>query len=54
MLRHEIADANGPNLAISKEFLQRSVSIQGAIECRGQRLVQDQQIELPLFKVRVF
>jgi hypothetical protein len=42
---HEVADADGPDLAPRVQLLQGSVGLQGAVELRGQRLVQEQQVD---------
>lgn len=44
--RHEVADADGANLAGGGQVLERPVGVEGAINCRGQRLMQERQVEL--------
>ena len=46
VLDHEVADPDRADLAISQQRLQGPVSLQGPVERRGQRLVQDQQVDL--------
>ena len=46
MLGHEVADADGADLAVGEQLLERPVGVEGAVERRGQRLVQDQQVDL--------
>jgi hypothetical protein len=43
---HEVADANGADLAVGEQRLQGPVGLQGRLEVRRQRLVQDQGIDL--------
>jgi hypothetical protein len=43
---HEVADADGADLAVGQERLERSVGLEGHVEVRGQRLVQDEQVDL--------
>ena len=43
---HEVADADGADLAVCQQRLQRPVRLEGLVEGRGQRLVQDQQVDL--------
>src|SRR5437773_9343137 len=46
VLDHEVADPDGADLALSEQGLQGAVSIQGPLERRRQRLVQEQQVDL--------
>ncbi len=46
MLGHEVAYSDGAHLAIGEELLERSVGVEGAIEFRGNRLMEDQEVEL--------
>ena len=46
VLDHEVADANCADLAVGEQCLEGTVGLQGAIERRGQRLVQDQEVDL--------
>jgi hypothetical protein len=39
-LRHEVADADGPHLAVGEEYLQRAVRVERQVEAAGQRLVK--------------
>ena len=43
---HEVADADRADLAVGQERLQRAVSVEGPVERAGQRLVEDQQVDL--------
>jgi hypothetical protein len=43
---HEVADADRADLAVGEECLERPVGVEGAVEGRGQRLVQEQQVDL--------
>ena len=43
---HEVADPDGAHLAVVEQRLQRPVRLQGLVELRRQRLVQDQQVDL--------
>jgi hypothetical protein len=45
VLDHEVADPDGADLAVGEQLLQRPVRLQGPVELRGQRLVQDQQVD---------
>ena len=46
MVDHEVADPDGADLAVREQRLERAVRLQGLVEGRGQRLVQDQQVDL--------
>jgi hypothetical protein len=46
VLDHEVADPDRADFAVSEQALRGTVSLEGPIECRGQRLVQDQQVDL--------
>jgi hypothetical protein len=46
VLDHEVADADGLYLPIAEQRLQGPVGLQGRLEVRGQRLVQNQQFDL--------
>ena len=46
VLDHEVADADGADLALLEQRLQGPVRLQGLVEGRGQRLVQDEQVDL--------
>ena len=46
MLDHEIADPDRADLAVSKQGLQGAVGLQGPVERRRQRLMQDQQVDV--------
>jgi hypothetical protein len=46
VLDHEVADTDRADLAVSEQRLQGLVGIQGPVERRRQRLVQDQQVDL--------
>ena len=46
MLDHEVADPDRADLAVGEQRLQRAVGLQGPVERRRQRLVQDQQVDL--------
>ena len=46
VLGHEVADPDGADFAVGEEFLQRPVGRQGAVEGRGQCLVEDEQVQL--------
>ena len=43
---HEVADPDRADLALSEQSLQGTVGLQGPLECRRERLVQDQQVDL--------
>ena len=43
---HEIADPDGPDLPVGQQGLQGTVGLQGRLEVRRQRLMQDQQVNL--------
>ena len=45
VLDHEVADADGADLAVGEQRLQRAVRLQGLVELRRQGLVQDQQVD---------
>jgi hypothetical protein len=42
----EVADADRADLAVGQERLQRAVGLEGAVERGGQRLVEDEQVDL--------
>jgi hypothetical protein len=42
VLNHEVADPDRADLAVSEQRLQAPVGLQGPVERRRQRLVQDQ------------
>ena len=44
--RHEVGDADRTHLAVGVQLLQRPVGADGQVELAGQRLVQDQQVDL--------
>ena len=46
VLDHEVADPDRADLAVSEQRLQGPVGLQGPVERRRQRLVQDQQVDL--------
>ena len=46
MRRHEVADADRADLAVGEQLLQRLVGVDGQLELAGQRLVQDEQVDL--------
>lgn len=46
MLDHEVADSDGADLAVGEEGLQCSVGVEGPLEGGGQRLVEDEQVDL--------
>ena len=46
MLDHEVADPDRADLAVGEQRLQGTVGLQGPVERRRQRLVQDQQVDL--------
>jgi len=46
VLDHEVVDADRADLAVSEERLQGTVGLQGPVERRWQRLVEDQQVDL--------
>src|SRR5438034_10927430 len=46
VLDHEIADPDRTDLAVSEQGLQSAVGLQGSIERRRQRLVEEQQVDL--------
>ena len=43
---HEVADADRADLAVGQQRLEGPVGLEGAVEGRGQRLVEDQQVDL--------
>jgi hypothetical protein len=43
---HEVADADRADLAAGDQCLEGAVGLQGAVERRGQRLVEDQEVDL--------
>jgi hypothetical protein len=43
---HEVADPEGADPAVGEQRLQGAVGLQGPVECRRKRLVQDQQVDL--------
>ena len=46
MVDHEVADPDRADLAVGEQGLQGPVRLQGRLELRRQRLVQDQQVDL--------
>jgi hypothetical protein len=46
VLHHEVADPDRADLAVGEQRLQGAVGLQRAVKRRGQRLVQDQQVDL--------
>src|ERR1700761_544116 len=46
VLDHEVADADGADLAVLEQRLQRPVCLERLVEVGRQRLVQDQQVDL--------
>jgi hypothetical protein len=46
VLGHEVADADGADLAVGEELLERPVGVEGAVGGRGQRVMQEQQVDL--------
>ncbi len=46
MYDHEVADSDRADLAAIEQRLQGAVGLEGSIESRGQRLVQDQKVDL--------
>ena len=46
MVNHEVADPDGPDLPVAKQRLQGPIGLQGRLELRRQRLMQDQQVDL--------
>jgi hypothetical protein len=46
VLDHEVADPDRADLAVSEQRLQGTVGLQGLVERRGKRLVQDQQVDV--------
>ena len=46
VLDHEVADPDGAHPAVGEQRLQRPVGLQGPSKSDGQRLVQDQQVDL--------
>lgn len=46
LLDHEVAHADRADLVLSEQRLQSTIGLQGPLERRRQRLVQDQQVEL--------
>jgi len=42
VIGHEVADADCPSLAIGQQRFKRTIGVQGAIECRWQRLMENQ------------
>ena len=43
---HEVADADRADLAVGQQRLERPVGLERPVEGRGQRLVEDQQVDL--------
>jgi hypothetical protein len=43
---HEVADPDGPDLAVSEQRLQRPVGSRGLFELRRESRVRDQQVDL--------
>ncbi len=43
---HEVADPDRSHLPVGEQRLQGAVGLQGRLELRGQRLVQDEQVDL--------
>jgi hypothetical protein len=46
VLGHEVAHADGAHLPVGEQLLERPVGVQREIEAAGQRLMQEQQVEL--------
>ena len=46
MVGHEVADADGAHLAVGQQGLQGAVGVLGEVEAAGQRLVEDEQVDL--------
>ena len=46
MLDHEVADPDRADLAVSEQSLQSTVGLEGPLEGRRERLVEDQQVDL--------
>jgi hypothetical protein len=46
VLGHEVAHADGPHPPIGEQGFQGTVGLPGEVEPSGQRLVQDQQVDL--------
>jgi len=46
VLDHEVTDSDRADLAVGEEGLQGTVGLEGPVERRRQRLVQDQQVDL--------
>ena len=42
---HEVADADRPHPPVGEQGLQRAIRLLGEVEPRGERLVQDQQVD---------
>jgi hypothetical protein len=43
---HEVAYSDSADLAVGEESLEGPVGVEGPLECRGQRLVEDEQVDL--------
>jgi len=46
VLDHEVADPDSADLALGEEGLEGAVGLQGPLERRGERLVEDQEVDL--------
>jgi hypothetical protein len=46
MVDHEVADADRADLAVGEQGLERPVGLEGPVEGAGQRLVEDEQVDL--------
>jgi hypothetical protein len=46
VLGHEVAHPYGAHLAVAEECLERPVGVEGAVEGRGQCVMQEQQVDL--------
>ena len=46
VIDHEVAHANRADPALAQQRLERAVGLEGPLERRGQRLVEDQQVDL--------
>ena len=46
VIDHEVADPDRTDLTVGQQLLQGAVCLQGLVEFRRQRLVQDQQVDL--------
>ena len=46
VIGHEVADADGADLAVGQQSLERLVGLDGEVEPTGERLVEDEQVDL--------